>query len=100
MLQLYRPRYLLHGHVDTWDNRRPTVTQVGGTEVININPVKALFWTAVINGLLAPFLLVAILFVASDRKLMKNQRSSMLSRVVVAITTLAMFAAATAMCLL
>lgn len=42
MLWLYRPRYLLHGHVDTWDNRRPTVTQVGPTEVININPVKVL----------------------------------------------------------
>ena len=69
-------------------------------DFLNINPVKALFWTAVINGLLAPFLLVAILFVASDRKLMKNQRSSMLSRVVVAITTLAMFAAAIAMFLL
>ena len=38
-----------------------------------VNPVKALFWTAVINGLLAPFLLVAILIVASDRKLMQRQ---------------------------
>src|SRR4029077_17482913 len=26
----------------------------------NISPVKALYWTAVINGVLAPFLLVAI----------------------------------------
>ena len=64
---------------------------------ININPVKALFWTAVINGVLAPFLLVGILVVACDRKLMNNQPSSMLSRVIVAITTLAMFAAAIAM---
>lgn len=42
MLNLYRPRYMLHGHVDTWDNRRPTVTKSGATEVININPVKVL----------------------------------------------------------
>src|SRR5262249_46426304 len=42
MLALYHPRYLLHGHVDTWDNRRTTVTQYGGTEIININPVKVL----------------------------------------------------------
>src|SRR5437868_6682769 len=62
-----------------------------------INPVKALFWTAVINGLLAPFLLVGILFVACDRKLMQDQPSSMLSRVVVVITTIAMFAAAIGM---
>jgi Mn2+/Fe2+ NRAMP family transporter len=62
-------------------------------DFLNINPVKALFWTAVINGLVAPFLLVGILFVACDRKLMQDQPSSMLSRVVVVITTIAMFAA-------
>ena len=62
-----------------------------------VNPVKALFWTAVVNGVLAPFLLVGILMVASDSKVMKNQPSSRLSRLVVAITTLAMFAAAIAL---
>ncbi len=41
-MQWYRPRYLLHGHVDTWDRRRTTVTQYKQTEVININPVKVL----------------------------------------------------------
>jgi Icc-related predicted phosphoesterase len=41
-IALFRPRYWLHGHVDTWDNRKPTVTQVLQTTVININPVKAL----------------------------------------------------------
>ena len=66
-------------------------------DFLNINPVKALFWTAVINGLLAPFLLVGILFVACDRNLMQDQPSSMLSRVVVVITTIAMFAAAIGM---
>ena len=30
-------------------------------DYLNINPVKALFWTAIINGLLAPLLLVGIL---------------------------------------
>lgn len=59
-----------------------------------VNPVKALFWTAVINGLLAPFLLVGILLVASDKKIMNGQSSSRLSLAVVGITTLFMFAAA------
>jgi NRAMP (natural resistance-associated macrophage protein)-like metal ion transporter len=63
----------------------------------NINPVKALFWTAVINGLLAPFLLVGILFVASDRKLMNGQTSSILSLVIVGLATLLMFGAAIGM---
>jgi NRAMP (natural resistance-associated macrophage protein)-like metal ion transporter len=65
-----------------------------GLDFANINPVKALFWTAVINGLLAPFLLVGILLVASDSKIMCDQPSSRLSLTVVSITTLCMFGAA------
>ena len=66
-------------------------------DFVGINPVKALYWTAVINGLLAPFLLVAILIVAADRRLMQGQPSSRLGWIVVAITTVAMFAAGVAM---
>jgi len=73
-------------------------TGVGvGLDFVGINPVKALYWTAVINGLLAPFLLVAILVVASDKKLMEDQPSSRFGWGVVAITTVAMFAAGVAM---
>ena len=66
-------------------------------DFVGINPVKALYWTAVINGLLAPFLLVAILVIAADKKLMQGQPSSRLAWTVVAITTVAMFAAGVAM---
>ena len=62
-----------------------------------ISAVKALYWTAVINGLLAPFLMVGILHAASDRKLMRGQPSSWLGLVVVGATTVAMFAAGIAM---
>jgi Mn2+/Fe2+ NRAMP family transporter len=65
-------------------------------DYLNINPVRALFWTAVINGLLAPFLLVGVLIAASDYKLMQGQPSSWLSRIVVGAVTLAMFGAAAA----
>ena len=65
-----------------------------------ITAVKALYWTAVINGVLSPFLLVAILLVASDKKLMNGQTSSLLGRTTVAITAAAMFFAAIAMFLL
>jgi NRAMP (natural resistance-associated macrophage protein)-like metal ion transporter len=68
-----------------------------GLNFAGINPVKALYWAAVINGLLAPFLLVAILIVASDKKLMQGQPSSRLSWTVVALTTVAMFVAGIAM---
>lgn len=63
----------------------------------SINPVKALYWTAVLNGLLAPFLLVGILIAASDRTLMHGQPSSMLGRIVVGVTTVVMFGAAAAL---
>ena len=63
----------------------------------NVNPVKALYWTAILNGLLAPFLLLGILITASDRVLMQGQPSSPLGRFVVALTTLVMFGAAFAM---
>ncbi|HRE46827.1 MAG TPA: hypothetical protein PLD47_03810 [Aggregatilineales bacterium] len=38
----FQPRYMLHGHIDTQDSRRPTHTRVYNTEVINVNPVKFL----------------------------------------------------------
>ena len=73
-------------------------TGVGvGVDFVGINPVKALYWTAVINGLLAPFLLVAILIVAANKKLMQGQPSSRLGWIVVAVATVAMFAAGVAM---
>src|SRR5580693_7679952 len=73
-------------------------TAVGvALDFIGINPVKALYWTAIINGLLAPFLLVAILIVAGDKKLMQGQPSSRVGWIVVAITTAAMFVAGVAM---
>jgi Mn2+/Fe2+ NRAMP family transporter len=66
-------------------------------DFLKINPVTALFWTAVINGVLAPFLLAGILFVASDKKIMRDQPASVLSHIVVGIALLAMLIAAIAM---
>ena len=68
-----------------------------GLDFASVNAVSALYWSAVINGLLAPFLLVGILFAASDRKLMQGQPSSRLGRTMVAVTALLMFAAAAGM---
>jgi hypothetical protein len=45
----------------------------------------------------APFLVVGIHYVASDGKLMQDQPSSMLSRIVVGITIVVMFGAAAGM---
>jgi NRAMP (natural resistance-associated macrophage protein)-like metal ion transporter len=64
---------------------------------LHISPVKALYWAAIINGLLAPFLLVGILVIACNRKIMRDQPSSMTSRIVVGTTTVLMFGAAIGM---
>ena len=68
-----------------------------GIDFIEINPMTALFWTAVINGLLAPFLLVGVLLVSRDEKIMLGQPSSVFSQIVVLLTIILMFAAAIAM---
>jgi NRAMP (natural resistance-associated macrophage protein)-like metal ion transporter len=62
-----------------------------------INPITALYWTAVINGVLAPPLLLGILLAASDAKLMQSQPSPRVTRIAVAVATMLMFVAAVAM---
>ena len=65
-----------------------------GLDFANVNPVKALFWTAVLNGLLAPVLLAGILMIAGDCMIMNVHGSSRLCRAAVAITTILIVAAA------
>jgi Mn2+/Fe2+ NRAMP family transporter len=68
-----------------------------GLNFMHIAPLSALFWTAVINGILAPFLILGIFMVASDPVIMKGRTSSRVSQVVVLATGICMFAAAIAM---
>jgi NRAMP (natural resistance-associated macrophage protein)-like metal ion transporter len=63
----------------------------------DINPIKALFWSAVVNGVLAPFLLLGIFLVIRDEKIMKGQPTSKLGQIVVGLCTLLMFGAAIGM---
>lgn len=41
-LEWYRPRYMLHGHVHTYDRRTVTRTQYLDTCIININPITVI----------------------------------------------------------
>jgi Mn2+/Fe2+ NRAMP family transporter len=66
-------------------------------DFLRVNPIQALYWSAVLNGLLAPFLLVGILVIACDRTRMQGQPSSMVSRIAVGLTAALMFAAAVGM---
>jgi Icc-related predicted phosphoesterase len=42
LMWLARPRYLIHGHVDVYDQRIVRETLFAGTRVININPSKVI----------------------------------------------------------
>ena len=66
-------------------------------DLVKLNPIHTLFVTAVINGLLAPVLLVGILAVATDGKLMQNQPVSRLSLVLVVIAAALMTVAGIAL---
>lgn len=66
-------------------------------DFLDVSPIRALFWSAVVNGVLAPVLLAGILLVASDRAIMAGQPSSPLGRVAVGATALLMAGAAVAM---
>jgi NRAMP (natural resistance-associated macrophage protein)-like metal ion transporter len=73
---------------------------VGGTLIglllnfIGIDPVKALVYSAVINGLVAAPLLALIALMASNRAIMGRYRSGWLSRLLLWLTCLGMGAAA------
>jgi Mn2+/Fe2+ NRAMP family transporter len=66
-------------------------------DFLNVDPIRALYWTAILNGLLAPFLLVALLLVSNDEHIMQGQCSSSITRRVVMLTTVVMFVAGIAM---
>jgi Mn2+/Fe2+ NRAMP family transporter len=75
------------------------IATLGGVvlDFLNVDPIKALYWTAILNGLLAPFLLVALLLVSNDERIMQGQCSSSITRRVVMLTTVVMFVAGIAM---
>ena len=66
-------------------------------DFLNVNPVRALYWTAVVNGLLAPFILAAILVFACSRRSMRGAPIPWLTRIAVGAATALLFAAAAAM---
>jgi Mn2+/Fe2+ NRAMP family transporter len=64
-----------------------------------ISPMRALFWSAVINGVVAVPLLVVLILLTTNRKVMGEFTSSRLSTVLAWATVAIMAAAVIAMCL-
>jgi NRAMP (natural resistance-associated macrophage protein)-like metal ion transporter len=64
---------------------------------VGINPIKALYYTAVINGLVAPPLLWLIMLIGNNRKIMNDKVNGRASNILGWFTTIAMTMAAAAL---
>lgn len=62
-----------------------------------INPISALFWTAVINGVVAPPLLVVVMLVANNKRVMGSRTNGFFTNIIGWLAAAIMFAAAIAM---
>jgi Mn2+/Fe2+ NRAMP family transporter len=65
--------------------------------LIGINPILALYYAAVLNGLVAPLLLLMIMLISNNRKIMQNRTNGRISNALGWIATIAMGAAAIAL---
>jgi NRAMP (natural resistance-associated macrophage protein)-like metal ion transporter len=73
-------------------------TLVGvGMDFAGINPISALFWTAVINGVTAPPLLVVVMLVSNNKRVMGRRKNGLGTNILGWLATAIMFAAAIGM---
>jgi Mn2+/Fe2+ NRAMP family transporter len=90
------------GSLSETPRARPTfyglivIALIGGVlmNVLRIDPIQALVVTAIINGVVAPPILVLIALLARDRRVMDEHRSGRVSNSLVWIAAAVMSAAA------
>lgn len=68
-------------------------------DFLGINPMSALFWTAVINGVISPPLLVILMLVSNNKKVMGKRVNNLFTNIIGWIAAAVMFAAAVGMIL-
>lgn len=64
---------------------------------LHVNPIQALFWTSVINGFVAPPLMVILMLIANNKKIMGDRTNRWASNLMGWLATAIMFAAAIAL---
>lgn len=67
-----------------------------GLNLLGISPIKYLFYSAVLNGLVSPIMLVLLLLIANNEKIMGKYKNGLLSNVLTVITLVVMTAGAVA----
>jgi Mn2+/Fe2+ NRAMP family transporter len=61
---------------------------------LRVNPIQLIFRANVIAGVIAPLLVILILLLGNNRKIMKNQRLSLLNNVGLVLIALIMLVCA------
>jgi Mn2+/Fe2+ NRAMP family transporter len=87
---------------EKWRRAKPFYAVIGVAtalgvllNVTSVRPIEALYWSSVLNGILAPPLLVLIMLAARDQRVMRGQRIGPLLTALGWATTIVMFLALT-----
>ncbi|HKV59250.1 MAG TPA: divalent metal cation transporter [Ktedonobacteraceae bacterium] len=62
--------------------------------LIHFDPIKLIFWANVLSGVLSPILIVYLIVIGNNRKIMHNERFSLITNIGLVIAALVMFTAA------
>ncbi|HEX4715496.1 MAG TPA: Nramp family divalent metal transporter, partial [Ktedonobacteraceae bacterium] len=62
--------------------------------LLRLNPIQLLFWANVLNGVLAPVLVVYLLVLCNNQRIMRGQRLGIITNLGLVVTVLVMVAAA------
>jgi len=65
-----------------------------GIAFLRLDPIQLMFWANVLNGVLAPLLVVYVIIIGNNRKIMGNHRLNLITNIGMVLTALVMFAAA------
>ena len=65
-----------------------------GIAFLRLDPIQLMFWANVLNGVLAPLLVVYVIIIGNNRKIMGNHRLNLITNIGMVATALVMFAAA------
>lgn len=63
--------------------------------LLRFDPIQLMFWANVLNGVLAPILVVYLIIIGNNRKIMRGQPMSWITNLGMVLTAIVMFAAAT-----
>ncbi len=67
--------------------------------LLRIDPIRLIFWANIIAGIMAPFLVLAVLLVGNNRRIMRDQRLSWLNNLGLVLTVLILLAAIVLLCI-